>query len=219
MDARLPERLPSGHERDAAAARMSQARRDGRLALAEFCDRLDAVYTADSIGALEQISGNLPAAAPVGMSTPPVFSLFGDIVVSGRWRAADEVRVRTVFGDAKLDLAEAISDDDVLHLRCATTFGDISVQVPDGVEVELTGLSVFGDRRLELAPLPRITGSPLIRLHASTVFGDVRVRSAGVPQVASLWRRAVDRLSPPPPTALPHRPRQGPSDASSVEQR
>ncbi|MEJ7772110.1 MAG: hypothetical protein WKF51_09430 [Geodermatophilaceae bacterium] len=139
MDASLPERLPSGHERDAAAARM--------------------------------------------------------------------------------DLAEAISDDDVLHLRCATTFGDISVQVPDGVEVELTGLSVFGDRRLELAPLPRITGSPLIQLHASTVFGDVRVRSAGVPQVASLWRRALDRLSPPPPTALPHRPRQGPSDASSVEQR
>ena len=128
------------------------------------------------------MDASLPAAAPVGMSTPPVFSLFGDIVVSGRWRAADEVRVRTVFGDAKLDLAEAISDDDVLHLRCATTFGDISVQVPDGVEVELTGLSVFGDRRLELAPLPRITGSPLIRLHASTVFGDVRVRSAGVPR-------------------------------------
>ena len=131
MDQHLPQRLPTGHERDAAAARLSQARREGRLALAEFCDRLDAVYTADSAEVLDQVTGNLPAAAPVGISTPPVFSLFGDIVVSGRWRAGDEVRVRTVFGDAKLDFRDAISDDDVLHLRCATTFGDISVQVPE----------------------------------------------------------------------------------------
>jgi hypothetical protein len=151
MDERLPAPLPSGDERDAAAARLSQARRDGRLVLAEFCDRIDAVYTADSIESLEQITANLPAAAPVGISSPPVFSLFGDIVVSGRWRAGDEVRVRTVFGDARIDLSEAITDDDVLHVRCATTFGDVCVQVPDGVEVELTGLSVFGDRRLELA--------------------------------------------------------------------
>lgn len=190
---------PSGDERDAAAATLAQARRDGRLGLAEFCDRLDAVYAADSLAALEQLSGNLPAAAPVGISTPPVFSLFGDIVVSGRWRAGDEVRVRTVFGDAKLDLRDAISDDDVLQLRCATTFGDVTVHVPDGVEVELTGISVFGDRRLELAPLPRIPGTPLVRVHASTVFGDVRVRSAGVPQASSVWRRAVNRLIPPPP--------------------
>jgi len=205
MDQHLPQRLPTGHERDAAAARLSQARREGRLALAEFCDRLDAVYTADSAEVLDQVTGNLPAAAPVGISTPPVFSLFGDIVVSGRWRAGDEVRVRTVFGDAKLDFRDAISDDDVLHLYCATTFGDISLQVPDGVEVELTGLSVFGDRRLELAPVPRIPGTPLIRVHASTIFGDVRVRSASVPPTASIWRRAIGRLgpapleSPPPP--------------------
>ncbi|MDQ3476645.1 MAG: DUF1707 domain-containing protein [Actinomycetota bacterium] len=199
MDERLPARLPSGDERDAAAARLSQARRDGRLVLAEFCDRIDAVYTADSIESLEQITTNLPAAAPVGISSPPVFSLFGDIVVSGRWRAGDEVRVRTVFGDARIDLAEAITDDDVLHVRCATTFGDVCVQVPEGVEVELTGLSVFGDRRLELAALPRIPGTPLIKVHASTIFGDVRVRSAGVPQAASVWRRAVGRLRPVPP--------------------
>jgi len=204
MDAHLPERLPSGHERDAAAARLAQARRDGRLALAEFCDRLDAVYSAASAQELEELSGNLPAAAPVGISTPPVFSLFGDIVVSGRWRAGDEVRVRTVFGDARLDFTDAISDDDVLHLRCATTFGDISLQVPDGVEVELTGLSVFGDRRLELAPVPRIPGTPLIRVHASTIFGDVRVRSAGVPPAVSVWRRAVDRfrVAPTDPPTL-----------------
>ena len=199
----LPQRLPSGHERDAAAARLAQARREGRLGLAEFCDRLDAVYTADSAEALELSAGNLPAAAPVGIASPPVFSLFGDIVVSGRWRAGDEVRVRTVFGDAKLDLRDAISDDDVLHLHCATVFGDVKVQVPDGVEVELTGMSVFGDRRLELAPVPRIPGTPLIRVHGSTIFGDVRIRSAGVPQAVSVWRRAIDRLIPPPSSPAP----------------
>lgn len=204
MDAHLPERLPSGHERDAAAARLAQARREGRLALAEFCDRLDAVYSAGSAQELEELSSNLAPAAPVGISSPPVFSLFGDIVVSGRWRAGDQVRVRTVFGDAKVDLRDAISDNDVLHLRCATTFGDITLQVPDGVEVELTGMSVFGDRRLELAPVPRIPGTPLIRVNASTIFGDVRVRSAGVPPAVSVWRRAVDRfrVAPPHPPSL-----------------
>jgi len=206
MDDRLPERLPSGHERDAAAARLSQARREGRLGLGEFCERLDAVYSTASAGELDLITSNLPAAAPVGISSPPVFSIFGDIVVSGRWRARDQVRVRTVFGDAKVDLREAVSDDEVLDLRCATTFGDIVVDVPDGMEVELTGMSIFGDRRLELAPVPRIPGTPLIQVRAMTIFGDVRVRSAGVPRMASLWRRAVDRLMPPPPESPPPQP-------------
>ncbi len=42
-----------------------------------------------------------------------------------------------------------------------TIFGDVVVVVPEGVEAELSGFTVFGDRTTNLAPVPRQPETPL----------------------------------------------------------
>jgi hypothetical protein len=46
------------------------------------------------------------------------------------------------------------------------------------------------DREMALAPVPRVPGTPLIRVRPHAVKGDLLVRSAGVrPDRRSGWRR------------------------------
>ena len=49
----------------------------------------------------------------------------------------------------------------MVDISAATLFGNLTVDVPEGVEVELTGFDVLGDRELRLAPVPRRPGTPL----------------------------------------------------------
>ena len=48
----------------------------------------------------------------------------------------------------------------------------------------------MGDRELVLAPVPRVPGTPLIRVRAHAVMGDVLVRSSSAPVDRRRgWRR------------------------------
>jgi hypothetical protein len=82
-----------------------------------------------------------------------------------------------LFGDIHLDLREAVIDGDVAEISATTVFGNLCVDVPEGVEVELTGFDVLGDRELRLAPIPPRPGTPLIRIRAHALAGDVYVRT------------------------------------------
>jgi hypothetical protein len=86
--------------------------------------------------------------------------------------------------------------------------------VAEGVDAELQGRTVLGDRKVELAPVQRLAGTPLVVVHARAVFGDLRLRSLAPGQSASRWRALLDRLAeripptppPPPPSPTPPPP-------------
>ena len=65
------------------------------------------------------------------------------------------------------------------------------VVVPEGVEAEVAGFTIFGDRRLDLAPVPRRPYTPIVRVRGRTIFGDIRVVSAKPGEATSRWRRAL----------------------------
>ena len=56
----------------------------------------------------------------------------------------------------------------------------------EGVDAELDGWTLFGDRKTELAPVARLKGTPLVVVHAWTIFGDLMLRSLapGSPRAA-----------------------------------
>jgi hypothetical protein len=113
-----------------------------------------------------------------------------------------------VFGDVRLDLRGLRTDAERIELHLSTVFGDVEVIVSEGVEAELEGWTVFGDRRTELAPVPRLAGTPLIVVRARTVFGDLVVRSLAPGESPSRWRAVLERLAqrrmpPPSPTGPP----------------
>ena len=61
------------------------------------------------------------------------------------------------------------------------------MDVPEGVEVELTGFDVLGDRELRLAPVPRRPGTAFIRIRAHGLLGDVYVRTPAEGEKPPSW--------------------------------
>ena len=179
-------------DREAAAERLADAAGAGRLTLSEFSDRVGAVWAADTPARLATATAGIELPPPVGTTRTisRVVSVMGDQRRSGRWRLPRRLTAWSVMGDVYLDLTSVVCAESEVELRLTSVMGDVEVLLPDGVEVELTGFDVMGDRDLALAPVPRVPGTPLIRVRAHAVMGDVLVRSSSAPVDRRRgWRR------------------------------
>jgi hypothetical protein len=201
----------SDADREAVVTRLQKALGEGRIDLHEFGDRAEGVYAAVTTADLDRLVADLPVDAPppveiVGTRVPETLtSVFGDITVQG---TADVPRqASTVFGDVRLDLRNLRTDADRIDLVLGTVFGDVDVIVAEGVDAEISGWTVFGDRTTRLAPVPRVAGTPRVVVRARTVFGDLTLRSLAPGESPSRWRAIMDRLAqrhlPPPPPPPP----------------
>lgn len=176
-------------DREAAVEVLQRAAGDGRVPLQEFSERVGAALAAETRDQLEAATAGLEPAPPVG-STRTVSSIvafFGNRRQMGRWRLPGTLRARALFGDIYLDLRGVVVSDETVEISAVTLFGNLSVDVPEGVEVELTGFDVFGDRELRLTPVPRRSGTPLIRVRAYGLLGDVHVRTPAEGEEPPSW--------------------------------
>ncbi|WP_232666236.1 DUF1707 SHOCT-like domain-containing protein [Pseudonocardia sp. TRM90224] len=174
----LPEPLDS--ERAAAQSRLEVAVGEGRLTLDEFTERCSRVWSATDKTAIARTLDDLPVEV-VGQrqkATSVLVGVFGDIKRRGRWAVRERVSAFLLFGDVELDLRGAVVRGDELTIRVYTIFGDAQVVVPEGVDVEMGGFSLFGDEETKLAPVERVRGTPLVRVRQFSIFGDLEVRSA-----------------------------------------
>lgn len=172
----------SDNDRERVAELLQRACGEGRVTLEEFSARVGAVWAADTAAELARATADLAPAPVVGAAQPVerVITVFSENKRHGRWRlAARKLHTFTIFGSCELDLREVLSGADLIEISGACLFGELKVVVPEGVEVELTGLTVFSARSLHLAEVPRVPGTPLIRVDVSVLFGAVTVRSSG----------------------------------------
>jgi Domain of unknown function (DUF1707) len=176
-------------DREAAVEALQHAAGDGRLPLSEFSERVGLALTAQTRHQLEAATGELEAAPPIGTTrtVSSVVTFFGHRRQAGRWRLPGVLRARALFGDLHLDLRDATVSDDAVDISAVALFGNLTVDVPEGVDVELTGFDVLGDRELRLAPVPRRPGTPLIRLRAHGLLGDVYVRTPTTGETPPSW--------------------------------
>ena len=166
-------------EREATVEALQHAAAQGRLGLDDLSDRVGAALTAENADQLHAVTAGIGAAPQVGTvdSVSSVVAVLGDRRQVGRWRLPRALRAHGVLGDVHLDLRDVVVSDDVVDIRAVTFLGNLTVDVPEGVEVELTGFDVLGDRELRLASVPRATGTPLIRIRAHGILGDVDIRT------------------------------------------
>ena len=171
-------------ERWTADARLQHAVGEGRLTLAEYEERVGAVWQARTRGELDASVQDLPAPdtspAPVraGQGNGPaprprraVAVMSGDEIV-GPVAPGQSVQAYALMGGACVDLRR----DDlpaVVRVRAVAVMGGVDVLVPHGVEVHLSGLSLMGGRSLRLDP-PR-PGAPVVQVSAYAVMGGVDV--------------------------------------------
>ena len=141
-----------------------------------------------------------PQVEMVGQRPPAtLFDSFGNIRVEGG--APPPRRAASVFGDVRIDLRELRTDVALIELTLWSVFGDVDVIVAEGVDAELDGWSILGRRATDLAPVPRLTGTPRVAVRAHSVFGDLRLRTLAPGEPAGRWRALLDGLAqrPQPP--------------------
>jgi hypothetical protein len=182
----------SDADRRAAVERLEKALADGRITAEEFRQRTEAAYAATTTAALRPLLADLPEHAAanevVGRRAPEsVFNVLGDVRLSGP--AGPPRRAGTVLGNIRLDLREFRTDAEVVELDLWTVLGNIDVILAEGVDGALEGFAVLGNRRIELAPVPRTPGTPRVVVRAHAVLGDLRLRSLAPGEPVSRWRR------------------------------
>jgi hypothetical protein len=176
-------------DREAVVATLQRAAGDGRLPPQDFSERVGTALAAETRDELDTATAGLAAAPPddPARTVSSVVTLFGNRRQAGRWRLPAALRARALFGDIHLDLREAVIGGDVAEISATTLFGNLSGDVPEGVQVELTGFDVLGDRELRLAPVPPRPGAPLIRIRAHALAGDVYVRTPADGEKPPSW--------------------------------
>ena len=191
-------RVPDA-DREALVIRLQAAVGEGRIDLDEFGQRAGAAYAAVTRAELDVLVADLPARAhrPVEIvgrrPQEELSSVFGDIRLTVS--TSPPRRVGTTFGDIRIDLRGLRTDAEQIDLHLSTVFGDIDVVIAEGVDGELHGRTVFGDRKVQLAPVPRLAGTPLVVVHARAIFGDLRLRSLAPGESASRWTALLERLA------------------------
>ncbi|HLU74515.1 MAG TPA: DUF1707 domain-containing protein, partial [Nonomuraea sp.] len=139
----------SDAEREAVVELLREASVEGRLTLAELTDRTEAAYSASTHAELALLTQDLPAgasaAAPVerreGKKRRWFVGVMGDAKRRGTWRIDQELGAVAVMGDVVLDLREAEVRTDMVEIMAVSVMGDVKIIVPDGVNVDLDGMS------------------------------------------------------------------------------
>lgn len=172
---------PLDDERRAAQSRLEVAVGEGRLTLDEFTDRCGRVWSATASAEVALTLEDLPVAV-VGQTATArstLVSVIGDIRRRGRWSLRARTTAWLLIGDVELDLRGAlITADDEITIAVYSVIGDVEVIAPEGVEVELSGFALLGDRKVDLAPVARVPGTPTVRIRAFSLIGDAKVRCA-----------------------------------------
>ena len=140
-------------DRDQAVIALREHLLAGRLTLEEFSERVDAALRAGYGRDLARVQGDLPAVAadtavvslrkPVRVTT----ALLSHVVRRGRLRLLRWTMAVSVVGDLDFDLREVTIDQQWTAVTVLALLGNADLYVPDGINVEVSGVSILGHRR------------------------------------------------------------------------
>jgi hypothetical protein len=119
------------------------------------------------------VVADLQAAAAPPADTPEVLTaILGNQTRKGRWRVPARLAARSVLGDCHLELQEAVLSSPVTTIEARTTLGSVTIFVPEGVDVRLSGSVILGSHSSEVGSDPH-PGAPVIEVQARAVVGSV----------------------------------------------
>jgi hypothetical protein len=175
--------LASDAERERVALVLRDAAAEGRLTLEELSDRVAAVYSSRTSTELDALTRDLPKLATVSalperrVRTRWVVAVMSGAKRKGRWRPGERCVSVAMMGGCRLDLREAEITGSRLTIDAIALMGGVTIVVPEGIEVDVSGVSVMGGKEVRVADVPPRPGTPVIRVRALSVMGGVTVKS------------------------------------------
>jgi Domain of unknown function (DUF1707) len=140
----------SDRERDVVVQRVQQAFAEGRLDDTEFDERMRAALTARTRGDLDVLLADLPAETTAPGPVPAAGRGPGRVAVAlkssvrrgGRWRVPERYTAVVYKGSGWLDLRAAELSGPVTTFLAVAYKSRVTILVPPGVRVEMTGFGV-----------------------------------------------------------------------------
>jgi hypothetical protein len=165
---------------------LGEALADGRLSHEEYSERMPLALAARTLGDLAGLTGDLaaPEHQPVQVDGgQQVSALFTTADRRGRWVVPSTVTCVAAFGEVVLDFTEAILQDRHVVVTVYALFGRVRLIVPAGVEVVMSGNSVFGRLRGETARrVPTSSEIPVIEVRGHVAASEVVARTPPRPR-------------------------------------
>jgi hypothetical protein len=168
----------SDADRDRAVETLAGAAAEGRLTLAEYSERTGAALSARTVGELTVLTADLPVRAGGGRPGPAeeeITAVLGNESRKGPWVVPPHLVVRSVLGDCHLEMQRAVIRQHVTTIEAKARFGSITIFVPDGIDVRLTGRAVLSAKSSQLRGEP-CPGAPVIVVHCDLFCASVTVR-------------------------------------------
>lgn len=172
----------SDADRDRAVEALAAASAEGRLSLEEYSERSEAALIASTLGDLASLTADLPA---VGLPPAPhgdaavvpeeITAVLGNESRKGPWVVPPHLAVRSVLGDCHLEMQHAVIGQHVTTIDATVRFGTVTIFVPDGINVRMTGRAVLGAKSSDLGGEPQ-PGAPVIVVRCDVLCGAVTVR-------------------------------------------
>jgi Domain of unknown function (DUF1707)/Cell wall-active antibiotics response 4TMS YvqF len=167
----------SDADRDRTVEALAAASAEGRLSLEEYSERSGAALVAPTLVDLASLTADLPAAPHGDAAAVPeeITAVLGNESRKGPWVVPPHLAVRSVLGDCHLEMQEAVIGQQVTTIDATVRFGTVTIFVPDGIDVRMTGRAVLGAKSSEVRGEPR-PGAPVIVVRCDVLCGAVTVR-------------------------------------------
>jgi hypothetical protein len=174
-----PSQRVSEDDRERAVVALREDLLAGRLTLDEFSERVEIAYRARRAEDLVVVREDLPngPGEPAHQRRKPTrltAGLFAHVVRRGRLQLRNHTVAVAAFADVDLDLRQAEMDNPITALTAVVAFGNVDIYAPEGIDVDVGGISIFGHRR-EWGRDAARAGAPCIRVRTLAVFGTVDV--------------------------------------------
>jgi hypothetical protein len=167
----------SDADRDHVATLLGEAYATGRLTTVEHADRLEAVYTAKTMGELVPLTRDLPQVSgdtgtPASLKQQTVNAVFSKVIKRGRWIASRHTHLAATFGALIVDLSQAVLPGREITVSVSAFCAKMIIRVPPNAQVIDEVGAVFAKRQ--------VSGGaggdgPVIRVVGQATFGKVIV--------------------------------------------
>jgi DUF1707 SHOCT-like domain/Cell wall-active antibiotics response LiaF, C-terminal len=177
--------LASDEDREEALRALRQALVDGRITAEQHSERVSKVLTAQYVAELENLTADIPQGerlpvradntALVRAGTQQARAILRSASLRPRGEVAQRLRSWAVWGNAEIDLRDAVIPVDGLDVKVWAYLGDVTVVIPPNVQVSLVATPLLGRVVDDTGSAP--VAAPTVRIRALALFGDIHVRT------------------------------------------